>query len=282
MDYKPIIIIGAPRSGTNILRDSIAQIEGVGTFDCDELPYLWRYGQRSFPSDEFIPDMVNYRSKEYIRKVFSRYAAKKGYRFLLEKTCANSLRVDYVSAIFPEAFFVYIVRDGYDVVSSIYERLSSNVSLKYSLKKLKFIPVTELPYYFFEYFSNRFNKMFNKGFLKQWGPRFTFTEKDNKHFHPRELAAMQWFSCVSKSDTAFNKMDNKKYIKIKYEDFVSNPEHILNTIAQKYGLGTLDNIDIPKISISSIGKGRNILSPIQKKLIQPIVSELNLLHGYDS
>ena len=41
---NPIIIIGAPRSGTNILRDTISSFNEVGTWDCDEIPYIWLYG----------------------------------------------------------------------------------------------------------------------------------------------------------------------------------------------------------------------------------------------
>ena len=35
-----VIIIGAPRSGTNILRDTLTSLSNVGTWGCDEIPYL--------------------------------------------------------------------------------------------------------------------------------------------------------------------------------------------------------------------------------------------------
>ena len=39
----PIIIIGAPRSGTNILRNTLTTFFEIGTWDCDEIPYIWLY-----------------------------------------------------------------------------------------------------------------------------------------------------------------------------------------------------------------------------------------------
>ena len=41
MNINPVIIIGAPRSGTNILRDTLSIISNVRTWDCDEIPYIW-------------------------------------------------------------------------------------------------------------------------------------------------------------------------------------------------------------------------------------------------
>ena len=71
MQYEPIIIIGAPRSGTNILRDTIVKFDQAGTWNCDELPYLWKYGNRDFKSDILTKDMLSGKSKKYIRNFFT-------------------------------------------------------------------------------------------------------------------------------------------------------------------------------------------------------------------
>ena len=52
-DYKKLIIIGAPRSGTNMLRDLLCSIDGVGTWPCDEINYIWRHGNLKENTDEF-------------------------------------------------------------------------------------------------------------------------------------------------------------------------------------------------------------------------------------
>ena len=47
-----IIIIGAPRSGTNMLRDVLTALPGFETWPCDEINLAWRHGNRALPSDE--------------------------------------------------------------------------------------------------------------------------------------------------------------------------------------------------------------------------------------
>ena len=50
---QDVIIIGAPRSGTNMLRDALTALPDCGTWPCDEINYVWRHGNVGFPSDEF-------------------------------------------------------------------------------------------------------------------------------------------------------------------------------------------------------------------------------------
>jgi len=39
MSNTDIIIVGAPRSGTNMLRDVLTSFDGVCTWPCDEINY---------------------------------------------------------------------------------------------------------------------------------------------------------------------------------------------------------------------------------------------------
>jgi len=45
----PVIIIGAPRSGTNIIRDVIVTNNNFTTWPCDEINYVWRYKNLEYP-----------------------------------------------------------------------------------------------------------------------------------------------------------------------------------------------------------------------------------------
>ncbi|HUT60609.1 MAG TPA: sulfotransferase, partial [Phycisphaerae bacterium] len=122
MNYSPIIIIGAGRSGTNMLRDMLTAFPGVGTWPCDEINYIWRHGNARYATDEFPPELARPRVRAYIRRAFDRLAARRGLSHVVEKTCANSLRVQFVRAVVPEARFIHIVRDGRDVAVSAVQR----------------------------------------------------------------------------------------------------------------------------------------------------------------
>ena len=52
-NFTPIIIIGAARFGTNILRDTLAQLPSVATWPCEEIKFIWRHGNARYPSDIF-------------------------------------------------------------------------------------------------------------------------------------------------------------------------------------------------------------------------------------
>ena len=58
-----VVIIGAPRSGTNMLRDILSTFEGVATWPCDEINYIWRHGNMSYPSDEIPRELANPKTK---------------------------------------------------------------------------------------------------------------------------------------------------------------------------------------------------------------------------
>ena len=117
-DQQPIVIIGAARSGTNMLRDVLTNIHGIGTWPCDEINYVWRDGNARYPTDELLPRHATARVKHFIRKKFKQMAQGLNCRILIEKTCANSLRVPFVNEIFPHARFIFLIRDGRDVVAS--------------------------------------------------------------------------------------------------------------------------------------------------------------------
>ena len=93
MNYLPVIIIGAGRSGTNMLRDILTQLPGFGTWPCDEINYVWRHGNVREPTDELAPHLATDSVQRFVRCAFDRLAARRGWTHVVEKTCANSLRV---------------------------------------------------------------------------------------------------------------------------------------------------------------------------------------------
>ena len=99
--YESVIIIGAPRSGTNMLRDMLVKLPGVGTWPCDEINYIWRHGNVRYQSDELFPENATTKVQAYVRKQFENIAKAQDLQTVVEKTCANSLRVGFVDRILP-------------------------------------------------------------------------------------------------------------------------------------------------------------------------------------
>lgn len=104
-----IIIIGAGRSGTNILSHILTSTDACANMF--ENRYIWNYRQSW--SDEFFPEASATEARvRFIRQHFERTWQDSGKRYLIDKTPGNGLRLGYVRRVLPDAIVINIVRDG--------------------------------------------------------------------------------------------------------------------------------------------------------------------------
>ncbi len=274
--YQPVIIIGAPRSGTNMLRDVLTRLKKVSTWPCDEINYIWRHGNVFYPSDEFPPELATDNVSYYVRKKFDWVAKKYGAEFVVEKTCANSLRVEFVDRILPDAKYIFIKRNPYDAVASAMKRWTAKLDIKYILKKARFVPLTDLPYYGSKYLWNRIYRLFSKEKrLAFWGPKLNNMESLLKQYSLEEICALQWKKCVNRANEAFQQINKSRVFKIDYEIFVQEPEEYLKQICNflelDYKKSDIRNA-VYDVKVNSVGKGRKQL---RKDQIDKISSVIN-------
>ena len=284
MNYQPIVIIGAPRSGTNMLRDVLCQFQKVGTWPCDEINYIWRHGNVGSETDEFSVDMARPKVKEFIRKEFDNFASDNDLNFLVEKTCANSLRIPFVDQVIPEAKYIFIVRDGVDVVGSAAIRWKAKLDLSYIVKKVRYVPLLDIPYYALRYLGSRAYKFFSsEQRLSFWGPSYIGLNKDLKQHSLDEICALQWKHCVDSSSESFSSMPQDKVIKTSYESFVKNPIIELRKILEFCNI-PFDDGSIKKsvagVTKNSVGKGRSSLDERSIKNIENLISGTLKNNGY--
>lgn len=286
-EFTPVVIIGAGRSGTNILRDMLTSLPDFATWDCDEINPIWRHGNISWPNDEIPAENVTPKVKAFIQKAFRKAWQQQGQpKFLVEKTCANSLRVPFVDAALPNAVFIYIVRDGVDVLASASKRWKGDLELPglpYFLSKARHTPWIDLPIYGLSFLRSRLGLLLGGSKrLSVWGPRFEGMG-EYKDASLTELCARQWAACVDTSDKAFDDMDPARVVKIRYEDFVENPQATLKLI-----LGGLQT-QVPEAMITaattnvrtnSVGKGRQAFEDQLPKSILELISPTMKSHGY--
>src|SRR5690606_30479253 len=162
MKNNPIIIIGAGRSGTNILRDSICAVKGFETWPCDEINYIWRHGNIQKKNDRFTADDATPEVKKFIQNQFQKLEKEFDAEFVVEKTCANSLKIPFINQIYPEAKYIFIAREGHDVASSAKQRWTAPLEMGYIMKKVKYVPKSDIIHYGLRYFINRVKKIFSK------------------------------------------------------------------------------------------------------------------------
>lgn len=281
-NFIPLIIIGAPRSGTNSLRDCLTSLTGYCTWNCDEINYIWRYGNRDYPYDNLPIKLLTDEKKYYVRKKFYQLLQKnKNAKVIVEKTCANSLRVDYVHEIMPKSRFIYIKRDPIDVVASSIKRWKAKLEPFYIAKKSIHIPREDVFFYAKEYLINRIKRNLSKDkTLPSWGPRFpTIDEIRRNNCSIIDLCVYQWFYCNHYAQKSLSKLKNQGVLvsAVDYEIFVDDPletlSKALNTIEIDYDKNELRKAT-KSIYKTSIGKGKSLT--IQEKLkIKELLQTLN-------
>lgn len=281
--YQPVVIIGAPRSGTNILRDVLTRVDGVDTWPCDEINYIWRHGNRAWPTDEFTPEMATPRVTRYIKRAFDTAAARTGARWLVEKTCANSLRVGFVDRVVPDARYLVIVRDGRDVVASALKRWTAPLEPRYLARKARFVPATDLPFYALGYLRNRLVRLVrpDRG-LAVWGPKFEGMET-YRAGGLAQLCAAQWARCVDAADAQLALLDPARVHRIRYEEFVTSPATVMQGVAAFLGLPVAPeawNELAGDVFTGSVGKGRLELAPDEVRRVEELIAPTLARHGY--
>lgn len=273
----PLIIIGAPRSGTNMLRDVLTTFDGISTWPCDEINYIWRHGNVRYPSDEIPAGNASPSIKSYIQQRFTDIGKKYDADVVVEKTCANSLRVPFVDAVVPDAKYIFIYRDGIDATGSAKERWTAELDIPYILEKVKFVPKMDLPYYGLRYFWARLYRFFSRDKrLAFWGPALGDMQSILQTHTLNEVCAIQWQRCVDKAEEAFSQMPADKVVRVRYEDFVRQPVEELTRILEFMG----QDIEPEKIakaveSVSprSLGKGRKALGESEVARLEAMVGE---------
>ena len=273
----PVIIIGAPRSGTNMLRDVLTQLSGVATWPCDEINYIWRHGNVRYPSDEFTPEMARPEVTKYIRGQFDWVAKKYRAHTVVEKTCANSLRVGFVDRVVPEAKYIFIRRDGLDAIGSAMKRWKAGMDIPYLARKARFVPPTDLPYYASSFVRSRIHRLLSRDKrLAFWGPKLDNMPELLARYSLEEICALQWKRCVDKATGFLEDASRERWTEVRYEDFVRHPREELDRILDFLGLdipGPSRDGAVSGVSPHSLGKGRSALDEETRNRLWPLIQD---------
>jgi hypothetical protein len=281
---QDVVIVGAPRSGTNMLRDVLSTLPGVATWPCDEINLIWRHGNRAEPSDELAPAMARPAVAGYIRKQFERMHRRYDAHTVVEKTCATSLRVEFTRAVLPDAKYVFITRDGIDAAASAAERWNAPLDLRYTAAKARFVPAGDLPYYGARFLANRLGRRGSSsgGVSTWWGPRPRDYRELMRDHALDEICAIQWQRCVDASERGLAGLTPDQLLHVSYEDFVTEPVAELSRITGFLGIPGEDlGAAVRGVSGRSIGKGRASLGAERSARLDELVGPSLRRLGYE-
>ncbi|MGF1451030.1 MAG: sulfotransferase [Opitutales bacterium] len=192
---KPVIILGAPRSGTTFLGDLLATHSHLAF--ANEPSPIWRYGNEH-RSDCLRPEWLTESKRRYIRERFERIVTENEKTRLLEKTPQNCLRIPFVEAVFPDAKYVHILRDPVETILSIRRMWDTNTSgfrgVRFS-QRLKEMTLAQAPRYAAQFLKRAWGKATGTRTV-MWGPLLPGIEKMAREMDLLEVAALQWRACT--------------------------------------------------------------------------------------
>jgi hypothetical protein len=231
----PIFIFGNTRSGTTIVQKVMStHPDLIGWYEPNA---LWLYADPGRIHDEFDENDATNNVKRYIRHRFLKYQKVHGNAVVVEKTPQNILRIPYVRAIFPEAKFIFIVRNPFSFISSVEIKWQRPVTGGGIVRRLKDMPLSQLHHWVRRYLIQQLNKrVLRRKYLAIWGPRYKGIQEDLKTQDMLTIISRQWAIPSMKAEKDMAAFEDGQILRLRYEDFVDNPIADLERICAHCGL----------------------------------------------
>lgn len=216
---RPIIILSAPRSGSTLLFETLSHLENIWTIGDEshaviehipELSTVFRgFVSNALHAEDATAPTVKLLKSKFLGLLRDRngieYDTQSNLpvRFL-EKTPKNSLRVGFLKKVFPDAIFIYLVRDPKANISSIIDAWHSKHFLTYP----------NLP-----------------GFNGKWSLLLTPEWQNLKNKSITEIATEQWKVSNQSIIEELSELPKDRWKMINYEQFIAQPHKVLADIS---------------------------------------------------
>ena len=199
---RPIFIIGAPRSGTSmlyaILRRSAELTHWPGeaheVWEADFHPALRGWNSNAL-------EAVDADGPEGARIKRSFLLVTGGRKRLIDKTPRNALRVGFIDELFPDARYVFLVRDGRDNINSLINAWRTPRYRTYRLPEPHRIPGVDPDWWKFTLYPG-------------W--------RADVEGPLEVVCARQWKSSYDAAASAFGSITDRVH-EVRYESFVDDP-----------------------------------------------------------
>lgn len=184
--FKPIFIVGSPRSGTTLMRSIVDAHPKIMCPPCETFlfrtldqtfnGYIWKdhYRQLPFGRQELVRWL-----RFFVLELFGNLGISCGKIRWAEKTPSHALSVEFINEVFPDAQFVHVIRNGQDVIRSLEQ--------------------------------------------KSWASK------------EAEANTKSWLWHVNTCRTSSRKLEPGRYIEIRYEDLLDEPETVLKGLCSFLG-----------------------------------------------
>ena len=263
----PIFLIGCPRSGTSLLyailqnSPEVAALPGEGHVLWESLHHPKYHG---WDSNVLGPKDATQRDRAFFYAAIRAWSRGRRY---LDKTPKNSLRIPYLTSLFPDADFIFLRRQGPDNVNSLIQGWRAHP---------RFVTYTLPPAA-----GEERGRDWSFVLIPGW--------RELVSAPVEEIAAHQYVSCNEAGLAAAGLVDPSRWISISYEDLVARPEEEVARILDRLGLGMtraitemvrrLDDVPINTVTPPKADKWRDE-NRAEIERILPIIEPTERRLGY--
>jgi hypothetical protein len=227
---RAIVVVGAPRSGTTLLGNLLANHPQLAHLQEPRL--TWRFGNDS-RSDRLLPADARPEVCRHIRASFAAAVLSQGRARLVEKTPSNALRIGFVDRVLPGCLFVHIIRDGVESTLAIrrfWQQHAHGVRPAKLWERLREMSPRQFPHYAREFLRRAAPKPL-RGLVKPpvWGPRIPGIDGLVQDLDLIEVCALQWRMCVEAACNAGRTLPTHRYMECRLEQM--SPELLRSILA---------------------------------------------------
>jgi len=266
---KPIFILGSPRSGTGIFYRTMAQHPDLAWISniTKKMPasllltrilMLFRNDHRPTEANKiwsrFVSgdhesvsrDDVTPAARRFLHRVVGNNLRIFDKPRFLSKCPGNTVRIEFLHEIFPDAYFIHVVRDGRAVAYSIMRAREKHSGEYWSTRPPGWRKLQQLPVL--------------------------------------EACALQWKMIVEHALESAQNIPADQFIEVKYEYFMQHPSALMQHLGERLGLAWREEF-IASLAAGLENRNykwrQNLSTPQQEKLTALIGDLLERL-GYDS
>ena len=279
---KPIILLGAGRSGTSLLGNFLASHPDIAYLG--EPRPIWMYGNAYRPDHVLDASHLTPQIADYIDRHFWEFLDRSGRSRFAEKTPSNCLRIPFIHALYPDCRMVNVLRNGLEVVRStvsIRQRPANPGTIR---KRLRTTPWWEWPSYMPAFWSGYVRPRLLRRPARFWGARPP-NWKEWRELPPHLSCAHQWKSLVEISLVEAARVPPENYLQIRYEDVVVDPAGICDGIADFAELPRSEEMRraaLERIKPGHAHRRMSELTPRQEEEVMEIIGPLQERLGYPS
>jgi len=266
---RPVFIVGCPRSGTTLLFNILSLSSELGSLR-QESHWIWEYMHppKKAPTYSQVVQAsdVSPTMQRYVRAC---YGAAFGHRRFVDKSPANSFRVEAIKEIYPDSLIVCLIRNAPDNISSLVDTWRDDRFEGFEVPEHVDID---------GYDGRRWKHVLAPGWR-------TYAQKSIE-----DVCAHQWVSANQHLYDASQKCSERDFMRVRYEDLFSTPQKVIVDLSDHIGVdyggemaefasSLRDNV-VNTASEPGIGKWKR-RNPRRVERILPKTEETMAKLGYD-